>query len=127
MSKLEAGPCFCPAFHQAVELIGRKWTGAIIRAMLYGRIRFSEIQAAIPGLSDRMLSERLQELEQHGVVRRLVIPETPVRIEYHLTDKGKSLASVLKTIAAWAMTWDGTPPGAGGNEPAPEAEPAGLP
>ena len=62
MNKMEAGPCFCPAFHQAVELIGRKWTGAIIRAMLYGRIRFSEIQAAIPGLSDRMLSERLQEL-----------------------------------------------------------------
>src|SRR5262245_49896874 len=100
------GACFCPAFHHAVELIGRKWTGAIIRAMLHGRSRYSEILASVPGLSDRMLSERLRELEHEDVVVRTVIPETPVRIEYHLTDKGKSLADVMRTIASWANEWE---------------------
>src|SRR5712692_11475057 len=70
---------FCPRFHHAVELIGRRWTGAVIRALLSGLTRFSDLAAAIPGLSDRMLSERLKELEAEGLVVRTVIPETPVR------------------------------------------------
>ena len=65
---------FCPRYHHAVELIGRRWTGAILRAMLTGRCRFSEIAAAIPGLSDRLLSERLKELESEGIVVRRVYP-----------------------------------------------------
>ena len=97
------GPApFCPSFHQAVELIGRRWSGAILRALLLGCTRFSEIGAAIPGLSDRLLSERLKELEGQGVVARTVIPETPVRIEYHLTDKGAALQEVFAAISAWA-------------------------
>ena len=71
---------FCPYFHHAVELIGRRWTGAIVRAMLAGCCRFSDISEAIPGLSDRLLSERLKELEAADVVTRTVYPETPVRI-----------------------------------------------
>src|SRR6058998_1959894 len=93
---------FCPNYHRAVELIGRRWTGAILRAMLVGVSRFSELTETVPGLSDRMLSERLKELEAEGLVVRSVIPETPVRIEYHLTDKGRSLVSVVEAVSRWA-------------------------
>jgi DNA-binding HxlR family transcriptional regulator len=96
---------FCPRFHHAVELIGRRWSGAILRAMLSGSIRFSEIAATVPGLSDRLLSERLKELEAEGVVSRIVYPETPVRIEYHLTENGHSLAPVINSISEWAEAW----------------------
>ena len=96
---------FCPVFHKSVELIGKRWTGAILRAMRFGHVRFSDISEAIPGLHDRLLSERLKELEAERVVRREVIPETPVRIEYHLTDKGHALDSVMDAIADWAEQW----------------------
>ncbi len=96
---------FCPRYHHAVELIGRRWTGAIIRAMLGGVCRFSDVTAMVPGLSDRMLSERLKELEAEGIVERTVYPDTPVRIEYRVTEKGRALASVVDSIAAWAETW----------------------
>jgi DNA-binding HxlR family transcriptional regulator len=95
----------CPAFHRAVELIGRRWTGAILRVLLDGAERFSDIAAAVPGLTDRMLSERLKELEAEGVVTRTVTPETPVRIEYRLTPKGRALGCVLDAIGAWAHAW----------------------
>jgi DNA-binding HxlR family transcriptional regulator len=96
---------FCPIYHQAVELIGRRWTGAILRAMLSGSTRFSDITASIPSLSDRLLSERLKELEQHGIVTRTVIPNTPVRIEYRLTEKGQALSNVVEAISEWGETW----------------------
>lgn len=96
---------FCPTYHRAVELIGRRWTGVIVRAMLGGLHRFSDLGAAIPDLSDRMLSERLKELEAECVVVRRVIPETPVRIEYHLTDKGRALGAVIDSISDWAYAW----------------------
>jgi DNA-binding HxlR family transcriptional regulator len=96
---------FCPVFHKSVELIGKRWTGAILRAMRYGHVRFSDISEAIPGLHDRLLSERLKELEAEGVARRVVIPETPVRIEYHLTDKGHALDGVMDAISDWAEQW----------------------
>ncbi len=96
---------FCPRYHHAVELIGRRWTGAIIRAMLGGVTRFSDLAEIVPGLSDRMLSERLKELEAEGIVERTVFPDTPVRIEYHVTDKGRALAGVVDSIAAWAEHW----------------------
>lgn len=100
---------FCPIFHKSVELIGRRWTGAIIRAMESGCVRFSDIAGAIPGLSDRLLSERLKELEAEGIVSRTVYPETPVRIEYHLTEKGRDLHEVLAAIGAWSARWMGDP------------------
>jgi DNA-binding HxlR family transcriptional regulator len=96
---------FCPYYHHAVELIGRRWTGVIIGAMLGGRTRFSEISHAVPGLSDRLLSERLKELEQEGIVVRTVIPDTPVRIEYRLTEKGEDLGQAMDAISAWAHRW----------------------
>jgi DNA-binding HxlR family transcriptional regulator len=101
---------FCPAYHQAVELIGRRWTGAILRALLSDVRRFNELAAAVPGLSDRMLAERLRELESAGVVVRKVIPESPVRVEYSLTEKGRALESVVRALAVWAEAWVGEKP-----------------
>jgi DNA-binding HxlR family transcriptional regulator len=95
----------CSHFHRAVELIGRRWNGAIIFVLLPGRARFCELRAAIPEITDRMLTERLQELEREGIVARTVVPETPVRVEYALTGKGKSLADTIHTITAWASKW----------------------
>jgi DNA-binding HxlR family transcriptional regulator len=96
---------FCPRYHHAVELIGKRWTGAILRAMLAGRIRYAEIRDAVPALSDTMLSQRLDELELDGVVERRVIPKSPVRVEYHLTEKGRALQGAVAAIAAWAEEW----------------------
>ncbi len=96
---------FCSSYHHAVELIGGRWTGAIIRALLSGITRFSDVTNAVPGLSDRMLSERLKDLEAEGVVERCVTPVTPVRVDYRLTDKGRALAGVVDAISDWADTW----------------------
>jgi len=96
---------FCPLYHRAIEIIGRRWTGVIVRALLAGSTRFSQIRGTVPGLSDRLLSERLKELEAEGIVERCVRPETPVRIEYHLTPKGEALASVVAATSAWAEEW----------------------
>jgi len=95
-------PELCAKFHQASELIGRRWNGAIIYVLLQQTCRFAALRAAIPDITDRMLSERLQELEDEGVVDRQVIPETPVRVEYSLTKKGKALAEAIGSIANWA-------------------------
>lgn len=96
---------FCPLYHRAIEIVGRRWTGAIIRALLAGNIRFTQIRATVPGLSDRLLSERLKELEAEDIVERRVLAETPVRIEYHLTPKGEALGSVVQAVSAWAEAW----------------------
>src|SRR6185295_12792316 len=95
----------CPRYHHAIELIGRRWSGAILQVMRGGVVRFSDLAAAIPGLSDRMLSERLKELEAEHLVERRVIPETPVRVEYRLTCRGEALGTVLDAVASWAHTW----------------------
>jgi len=95
----------CPRYHHAVELIGRKWTGAILSSMQMGRTRFTEIAAMVPGLSDRLLSERLKELEAEGIVQRIVTPDTPVKIEYRLTEKGEALGGVTAAISDWAESW----------------------
>ena len=98
------GP-FCPLYHHAVELVGRRWSGAIIRALHTGLNRFSELTEVIPGLSDRMLSQRLKVLEAEGVVERRVSAEGPTRIEYQLTDKGRALGEVIQSISDWAEKW----------------------
>jgi DNA-binding HxlR family transcriptional regulator len=99
----------CPRFHRAVEMIGRRWTGAILSAMLHGASRFTDIVNAVPGLSDRLLSERLKELEAEGIVIRRVHPETPVRIEYLMTEKGLALSHVTTAIEQWAEHWMDVP------------------
>lgn len=95
----------CPRYHRAIELIGRRWTGAIVFVLLEGRRRYSDLRAAIPEVTDRMLSERLKELEHEGIVERTVIAETPVRVEYALTAMGAALAQPVEALVAWAHEW----------------------
>jgi DNA-binding HxlR family transcriptional regulator len=95
----------CPLYHEAVELVGRRWTGAILRVLMDGALRFSEIAQAVPELSDRLLSERLKELEAEGIVARTVTPDTPVRIDYRLTERGADLTKVMDELGRWAERW----------------------
>ena len=106
-SKAASAPdlALCGRYHRAIELIGRRWTGAIVFLLLRSRCRFATLRDAIPDITDRMLSERLQELEDENVVERDVIPETPVRVEYSLTKKGRDLAAAIDAMAAWAERW----------------------
>jgi DNA-binding HxlR family transcriptional regulator len=98
-------PELCSRYHRASELIGRRWTGAIIFVLLKSRCRFATLRDAIPDITDRMLSDRLQELEAEGIVERTVVPDTPVRVEYALTKKGRALGDTVKAISAWADRW----------------------
>jgi DNA-binding HxlR family transcriptional regulator len=95
----------CPRYHYAVELIGARWSGAILRAVMEGRHRYAEIKAVIPGVSDTMLSQRLRWLQAEGVLERRVQDSSPVRVEYHLTAKGAALAPVVEALKAWAHAW----------------------
>ncbi|MQA31559.1 MAG: MarR family transcriptional regulator [Luteitalea sp.] len=100
-----APPELCRRFHRASELIGRRWTGAILFVLTKSRCRFAVLRQAIPQITDRMLSERLHELEAEGIVVRTVIPETPVRVEYALTRKGRALGAAIDAITRWAHVW----------------------
>lgn len=101
----DQGEPFCPSYHHAVELIGRRWSGVILRELLHGSTRFGQIKVAIPELTDKMLSQRLRELETEGLVERTVIAETPVRIDYTLTTKGKDLEDAITALSRWADRW----------------------
>ena len=101
----EIVPPVCARFHRAVELIGSRWTGAIIQTLLQGKTRYAVLKGAIPDITDRMLSERLRSLEAEELVTRWVIADTPVRVEYELTDKGRELENALHEIGAWAERW----------------------
>jgi DNA-binding HxlR family transcriptional regulator len=96
----------CPKFEAAFELLGKRWTGLIIRTLLSGQKRFSEIADAIPNMSARMLTERFKELEKEGIVIRKVYPEIPVRIEYQLSEKGRELEAAMDEIQKWAEKWN---------------------
>ena len=98
-------PQVCSKFHRASELIGRRWTGAILFVLLKDTCRFATLRDAIPGITDRMLSERLQELEEEGLVARTVVPDIPVRVEYSVTKKGRELAAAIDAISGWAEKW----------------------
>jgi DNA-binding HxlR family transcriptional regulator len=95
----------CPKFEAAFQLLGKRWTGLIIRVLLNGPKRFKEIRDMIPEMSDRMLTERLKELEASGILVRHVYPETPVRIEYELTDMGRALEPTMNEMQKWAEHW----------------------
>jgi DNA-binding HxlR family transcriptional regulator len=97
----------CPLYHEAVELVGRRWTGAILRVLMDGPLRFSEVAQAVPELSDRLLSERMKELEARGIVERTVHPGPPVRVEYSLSQMGRELEPALSELQRWAKRWLG--------------------
>jgi DNA-binding HxlR family transcriptional regulator len=98
-------PGCCPHYHEAIELIGKRWTGAILVVLLDGPLRFSQIAQAVPELSDRLLSERMKELEARGLVERTVEPGPPVRVQYGLTEMGRELEPVLSGLKGWARRW----------------------
>lgn len=94
----------CPKFEKAISLLSQKWTVLVIYQLLLGTQRFTEIQTAI-GISGKVLSDRLKELEQLDIVKRNVIPDSPVVIEYSLTEKGKSIEPIIKDIEHWSQEW----------------------
>jgi len=98
----------CPKVETAFELLGKRWTGLILHVLMDGTKRFKEISEMIPGMSDRMLAERFKELEASGIIARHVYPETPVRIEYSLTEKGRALEPVIREVQNWADQWIGS-------------------
>lgn len=98
----------CPYFHAAIELIGKRWTGAILCALTAGPLRFGELARAVPGLSDRLLSQRLRELEDERLVEREVEAGTPVRVTYSLTAKGTDLGPAIGELKQWATRWHET-------------------
>ncbi|MBO1512508.1 winged helix-turn-helix transcriptional regulator [Metabacillus bambusae] len=94
----------CPRFERAMGILSQRWTGLVIYQLLNGPQRFSTIETSI-GITGRVLSDRLKDLENQGIVSREVYPETPVRIEYSLTEKGLSLEPLLRDIEKWSQTW----------------------
>jgi DNA-binding HxlR family transcriptional regulator len=88
-----------------VELIGRRWAGAILYALTNGPLHFAELKEAVPGMSDRLLSHRLKELEEAELVKREVQEGNRVRVSYELTAKGHSLEPVMGGLREWARHW----------------------
>jgi DNA-binding HxlR family transcriptional regulator len=101
----DARPRCCSLYHRAVELVGKRWTGAILLVLMDGPLRFSEIGQLVPDLSDRLLSERLKELEAEDIVERRVQGGSPVRVEYALTDKGRALEPALRALKSWSHSY----------------------
>ena len=96
---------FCPQYHRAMDIIGKKWTGSILRVLMHGTHRYNEILLAIPGISDRLLTERLRDLEEEGLVARHIASISPVRVEYELTKAGQELDMAVRFISVWAAKW----------------------
>ena len=105
LSQTATTSSICPKYEHAVQLLGKRWTALLLYALLEGPQRFCELTNTVEGLSDRVLSDRLRELELEGVVQRVVYPQIPVRVEYQLTDKGRALEPVVLAIRQWALTW----------------------
>lgn len=95
----------CPKYESGMDILGKRWTGLIIRVLLGGPKRFRDIKEIVPDMSDKMLTERLKQLEAADILIRSVYPETPVRVEYELTDKGRALEPVVEAIQTWCDKW----------------------
>jgi len=105
MTQLVPTGSICPRYEHGIQLLGKRWTGLLLDALMDGPRRFCELTATVEGLSDRVLSDRLRELEVEGVVERIVYPQIPVRVEYKLTEKGLALKPVVEAIHEWAEKW----------------------
>jgi DNA-binding HxlR family transcriptional regulator len=102
---MEEDRVVCESFQRAAQLVGRRWVPQIVWVLLGGTRRYSVLRDAIPDISDTLLSERLRELEEAGIVTRTVTPTTPVLIEYGLTESGRDLATVIDGLSTWADRW----------------------
>jgi len=98
-----ARPACCSLYHRAVELVGKRWSGAILLVLMDGPLNFTGIRELVPDISDRLLSERLKELEAEGIVERHVIDTSPPRVEYALTAKGQALEPSVRALKSWAQ------------------------
>lgn len=105
MVSTQSIPQICPRYEHASQILGKRWTGLLLLALMDGPRRFCELTSQVEGLSDRVLSDRLRELELEGIVSRVVYPNIPVRVEYQLTEKGRDLKPVVEAIHAWANQW----------------------
>lgn len=94
----------CPKFEKAMSILSQRWTGLVIYQLHSGPQRFCTIESSI-GISGRLLSDRLKHLENEGIVKREVYPETPIRIEYSLTEKGEQLRPLMKELEKWSQNW----------------------
>jgi DNA-binding HxlR family transcriptional regulator len=92
----------CEHFQRAAEILARRWTPQMIQVLLAGPKRFGELREAVPGISDTLLSERLKQLEDDGIVRRSLHDERPVRIDYALTEAGRGLEVAIGALGEWA-------------------------
>lgn len=101
---MDQSSTLCPRFEKAMKIMSQRWTGLVIYQLLTGPQRFCSIESSLP-ISGRLLSERLKDLEQEGIVKRDVFPETPVRIEYSLTEKGIALEPIIREIESWSQKW----------------------
>jgi len=106
------GGVVCPHFHEAVELVGRRWTGAVLFSLIGGPRYFRDLAATVPGISDRLLSRRLRELEAEGLVEREVHDGPPARVSYSLSEDGRRLEPALRELYEWAQRWRGNGNGA---------------
>ncbi len=95
----------CPRFEKAVDLLSKRWVALIVFVLISGPRRFGEIESCLSNLSGKVLSDRLKEMENAGIIQRTVYPDIPVRIEYSLTAKGEALAPILKEIGSWSTEW----------------------
>jgi DNA-binding HxlR family transcriptional regulator len=107
MGKDHTDHSICASYEKAADLLGKRWTGMMLRVLLEGPQRFGELSSKLPAISERVLSERLKELEGEGVVDRRVDPGPPVRVEYRLTEKGQGLSKVVEELGKWATRWVG--------------------
>jgi DNA-binding HxlR family transcriptional regulator len=105
MASMDQDRTVCESFQRAAQLVGQRWVPQIVWVLLDGSRRYSAVRDAIPEISDTLLSERLRELEEAGVVTRTVTPSTPVLIEYGLSDRGRELAVVMDDLSTWAERW----------------------
>jgi DNA-binding HxlR family transcriptional regulator len=101
----EAHGVFCESYQVAVELLGKRWNGAIVAVLMPGPLRYHQLARAVPGVSERLLSERLRDLEAAGLVARRILPGPPVGVEYELTEAGCDLAQAIEAVSAWARRW----------------------
>ena len=104
-SHLESRETCCAKYHRAIEMVGKRWSGAILLVLLDGPLNFSGIRELVPDLSDRLLSERLKELEAEGIVERRVLDTSPPHVEYAVTSKGRALEPSVRALKSWAQRY----------------------
>lgn len=102
---IDHGSSRCTLFQDTIELVGRRWSAAILTATSEGATRYSEYLTVIPGLSDRLLTQRLKELAEAGIIARDVLPTSPVQVRYELTDSGRELITAMEPLGGWGAKW----------------------